>query len=741
MENKEKIGEKILTTKVWKKSLWTLMIAFIISVGVWMFTFSWKTVTAEDATAGASGYGFTSNSNVGSITETASGVQISGNSTGNIFDYTYDTPLNANDLNVIYQVVNDSTIGGGAHSRLNFYFLPSKTATLEEGIHLQILHLCYPSPNNVKEIRADITGVNQTAYFSSDNSVNLRLAKEGDWYLFVNGARLQFSNANDIEKLNGFSEVYLRITAHYQETGNSNLTMNLLFKSIDEVSLGTGIIPKGLFASKKLDTTANYAKKVTDEGLELSGQFNPGVATAFLYGGKSFEIEAGKLASYSMTIDASGVDYVDKKYFDISFTNITQNSDRMTAEDSYGDYSSQTGITAVTYRFYNGATSQATLIVKYNDGTQGTYYSYSGQNHLNNAPYYEFESYTPRTDKVVVFNLMNYEGTWKVFINGGCLGFDGSANAALDSLNAGTVAVSVGIGSVDAANYYKNNNKTVPTDKIVITGLNGAKIEETLLNIRMVDGAYLRVNSAETSGLAFETEFDKTEVDALYENVGEGKEYASVTFGTIIFPIDYLTEGVEPTLDSLTAAGHTNILNVVSTGFNDNRSTDTLYRYRASIVDLKDANYYRDFIGLGYVKAVDSEGTEIINYATYNVDNARSVYEVAKAAYQDRAAQSDTQYQNETKDGDFSPYEESALDIAKSYMDSVVIVSIDETNVTVAYAGETETCYTPPIYTLTYSEGKYTLTSTSTIKFLVVNESPIVFTVAEDGMSCVFTLA
>lgn len=100
------------------------------------------TVARAEAEELVSGYGFTSNNASGTITQIDDGVRISAKAatTGNIFDYTYDTPLSVTDMNVSYRLTTDTTRDNGTHSRMNIHILPEKDSELAEGVKIQLIH-------------------------------------------------------------------------------------------------------------------------------------------------------------------------------------------------------------------------------------------------------------------------------------------------------------------------------------------------------------------------------------------------------------------------------------------------------------------------------------------------------------------------------------------------------------------------------------------------------------------------
>lgn len=178
--------------------------------------------------------------------------------------------------------------------------------------------------------------------------------------------------------------------------------------------------------------------------------------------------------------------------------------------------------------------------------------------------------------------------------------------------------------------------------------------------LSMTEGAAVRLGSMSASGLKFQTNVDKGVVDAVIAAKGA----QNVSFGTLIVPKDYLTDGVLPTFASLQAAGK-KVLDIPSTGFLT--STDTAHTYCGSIVDILRSNYKRDFVGLGYMKVVEADGSVSYTYAQYLASNARSVYAVASAALGDVNAVQEGKYQYAVEGG-YSPYNQAARDVLKSFV-------------------------------------------------------------------------
>ncbi len=434
------------------------------------------TVTRAEAEELVSGYGFTSNNASGTITQIDDGVRISAKAatTGDVFDYTYDTPLSVTDLNVSYRLTSDTTRGEGSHSRMNIYILPEKNSALTAGVKIQLIH---SACSDEREFMVGSWG--DHAFFTDDYSVEMRICVEGSVaYAFFNGARYQFNNGDDVNKIlamQSAGHAYLRLTAHFQENGESALGYDLDIRSIDKVSLGKSTYKDTSFVSKKVSAAAESTKAITEDGFVISGKFAAGCGTAAKYSlGSEHAIAEGGLSSFGMTMDVSGVDLAVKKYIEISFTNMLENADRMDAWDSSGDAAGQPAIIAATYRLFLTQGEVVTAIMKSanDDGTQGTFATAGGENAFANAPYYKFSSFIPRNDRVLTFAVAKVQDDWKILVNGLSIGFNSDINAIMNKLNGAQLEVAINLGSDDAANYYAAQG-SVPTDVVKITGVNG----------------------------------------------------------------------------------------------------------------------------------------------------------------------------------------------------------------------------------------------------------------------------
>ena len=139
--------------------------------------------------------------------------------------------------------------------------------------------------------------------------------------------------------------------------------------------------------------------------------------------------------------------------------------------------------------------------------------------------------------------------------------------------------------------------------------------------LTMGTGAEVRYDLDGYTGIRFATNINvtkKANLDFLLD-IGAIDSYS---FGTIIAPLDYLTGNDNPTHATLTENQYYDIVS----------SYDGGSFFKAALVKIKADNYDREWIARGYIKVVIDE-VETYYYADYNADNARSIYELAKADY------------------------------------------------------------------------------------------------------------
>ena len=159
------------------------------------------------------------------------------------------------------------------------------------------------------------------------------------------------------------------------------------------------------------------------------------------------------------------------------------------------------------------------------------------------------------------------------------------------------------------------------------------------VSFTMQNGASVRKD--EPTGLRFRSLLSKEDYNKLTENVGEGKDDTSLTFGMLIAPQDYAEkkelneanvfgENAVYTFDENdTDSEKLKILNLYDNEMHETK--DGEMSFTGILTNVKSVNYNRKFVGVGYIKAVDQSGNAFYKFATAK-DNARSVIEVAQVA-------------------------------------------------------------------------------------------------------------
>ena len=260
-------------------------------------------------------------------------------------------------------------------------------------------------------------------------------------------------------------------------------------------------------------------------------------------------------------------------------------------------------------------------------------------------------------------------------------------------------------------------------------------VNGVLITPETLAGAVIRVSDPEKSGLMFTTAFDRAAMDVALSRVGT--DYKALSYGTFIVPADKL-EGVESfTLeDYATALGKpaaeegVDYLDVAARGFYESLTSDSQYFIRASIVNIKDYNLYRKFAGIGYIRVTLSNDEVQYVYSDYDPASARSVYEVAVAAFSDRSAEETADYPYEVFAGSYSKYNSEQLSIIKGYIDGTVVIDGEG-----QYAGGLDSAlYTPP-YSAVKGDGEITITSETQIRTVVLNGSVVGFEAGGEGLT------
>ena len=206
-----------------------------------------------------------------------------------------------------------------------------------------------------------------------------------------------------------------------------------------------------------------------------------------------------------------------------------------------------------------------------------------------------------------------FGGTLALTAGAGILLRDNAMNAAAEESNPG-VALNEKTVYVNASGDVSANEKDGYTAYTI--------------GLKMAYGASVRYTDtqSDSTGMRFKTLVEKSSYDKLPETAKE-----KISFGTLIGPADLNESGL--TIESAEA----NYINVAQdkswyTAFGEGEDSSTAYYvYNSAIVDIYQANYSREFIGVGYMKIeYSAESTEYV-YATAN-NNTRSVKYVAQQA-------------------------------------------------------------------------------------------------------------
>ncbi len=167
-----------------------------------------------------------------------------------------------------------------------------------------------------------------------------------------------------------------------------------------------------------------------------------------------------------------------------------------------------------------------------------------------------------------------------------------------------------------------------------LTGLTAnATFTAVTADFKTLDGAAVRF--ADPTGLRFYSQASKADFDALGA--------ALTATGTLILPTDMLGEGAL-TLEALADKEESkDYLNIVNSGWLNaaTAEADGYYQFSGAIVNIKTANYGRNFSAVGYFTVTYENGETANFYGGYKAANATSVKTVATKALEDLAANPD----------------------------------------------------------------------------------------------------
>ena len=219
----------------------------------------------------------------------------------------------------------------------------------------------------------------------------------------------------------------------------------------------------------------------------------------------------------------------------------------------------------------------------------------------------------------------------------------------------------------------------------------GVRAEQAGAEIALTDGAYIRADSEENSGLKFQAEADRVYYEGLLSQYGE-----SLSAGMAIVPADYIETAGGYTLDKLEALGEISRAESGNVKYEEEKCT-----WHVTINKIMDHNYTREFAAVAYLKITGEEGTvaeegfsyyngAYYRYADYVAENnSRTVYGVAYSALEDDSLLPE-QYE-----------------IVKGFADSVAVISAEGGTATI---GNNKEGYTSP-YTLLKTENGYAVYS------------------------------
>ena len=192
--------------------------------------------------------------------------------------------------------------------------------------------------------------------------------------------------------------------------------------------------------------------------------------------------------------------------------------------------------------------------------------------------------------------------------------------------------------------------------------------------ITMVKGASARVGGDKVNGLRFIAGMSNEDYGWFANNVGEEKAYASVKFGMVIAPANYLVAGKEFTEANLFGESAiydwatyqdgewvyngkngevvdgvktpVRIINIVADEMSTYIDDPNLMVVTGAIKDYQEYNIVRDFVGRGYYQLFDGEGklakTVLASYAGNDLDNnTRSMIEVVQSSIENDVLEED----------------------------------------------------------------------------------------------------
>ena len=185
--------------------------------------------------------------------------------------------------------------------------------------------------------------------------------------------------------------------------------------------------------------------------------------------------------------------------------------------------------------------------------------------------------------------------------------------------------------------YQAGDTIAVGEENIILTALE--------IDFRLENGAAIRIADAvQSSGIRFITLLKESDLSALEGYV------KSVTYGTLIIPYDYLSEGQAPNLEDFTP--DENILKIKSSAIRGSEKwevSDGYVVYRGAMQNIYAENYERLFAGRGYMEITLKNDVTITVYTPFDKENnVRSIRYVAQAFKADTTepAEGELRYNN-----------------------------------------------------------------------------------------------
>ncbi len=214
-------------------------------------------------------------------------------------------------------------------------------------------------------------------------------------------------------------------------------------------------------------------------------------------------------------------------------------------------------------------------------------------------------------------------GGWQYAVNPSNISFNAN-NIIISKINKRTGSF-VKLAEAGAATYANGNY--IDVDNIKIDSMTRAELdgnfEPEAYNGLLTSEAKASVRLTAPTGIRFATKVDTAKLDALYALLGDN--LIDIELGTLIVPEDYLEAGTEFTFDALDAAGKDYVTVEATYGkyydFDDDAATT---HFVGSLVNIKDKNIDRNFVGKGYVKVTLVSGLEYVYYANGYVSNVQA---------------------------------------------------------------------------------------------------------------------